>query len=292
MPWLQLIVESDPEHADAVEDLLLAAGAASVTLRDGADQPLFEPPPGETPLWSSTRVVGLFTADTDLAPVEAELTALPGAAPLHRVEALEDRDWTRAWMDHFKPMRFGENLWVVPGGFEAPDPVGVNLHLDPGLAFGTGTHPTTALCLEWLDRHPPEGARVVDYGCGSGILALAALLLGAEEVVGVDNDPQALIASRDNATRNGVEGRLRVFAPEAVPDQPADLLLANILAGPLIELAPRLAALTRTGGGLVLSGILASQAEQVAAAYAPWFEMEPPAVKEDWVRLTGRKRAV
>ena len=289
MPWLQLIAEINPDRAEAAEDALLEAGALSVTLTDGADQPLFEPPPGETPLWNSTRLVGLFEAGDDMAAISAHFAAaLPGAP--FRVEALEDRDWTRAWMDNFKPMRFGERLWVVPGGFEPVDPGAVNLRLDPGLAFGTGTHPTTALCLEWLDAHPPGGEAVIDYGCGSGVLAVAALLLGATEAVGVDNDPQALIASRDNAEKNGVAARLTVLAPEAPMPEPAAVVLANILAGPLVDLAPRLAALTRPGGALVLSGILAAQADGVMEAYRPWFEMAPPVTREEWVRLEGRRR--
>ncbi|GAB6039767.1 50S ribosomal protein L11 methyltransferase [Endothiovibrio diazotrophicus] len=288
MPWLQLTLEVDPDTAERAEEALLEAGALSVTLSDGADQPLFEPPPGTTPLWRSTRVIGLFEADGDIEAAQAIVAAALPHAPL-RLEALEDRDWVRAWMDNFKPMRFGERLWVVPGGFEPEEPEAVNLHLDPGLAFGTGTHPTTALCLEWLDAHPPQGLRVIDYGCGSGILAVAALLLGASEAVGVDNDPQALTASRDNAAKNGVDARLTVLAPEAPPPQPAAVVVANILAGPLIELAPRIASLVRPGGALVLSGILARQAEEVSAAYRPWFEMAPPASREEWVRLEGQR---
>lgn len=292
MPWLQLIVESTPDSAPHLEVILLAAGAAAVTLQDGADQPLYEPPPGATPLWSSTRVVGLFEGDCDMRAVAAGLVAAygEGAVPPYRIEALEDRDWVRAWMDDFKPMRFGERLWVVPSGFDAPDPQAVNMHLDPGLAFGTGTHPTTALCLEWLDRHPPVDRRVIDYGCGSGILAIAALLLGAARAVGVDNDPQALIASRDNGEKNGVAGRLDVSAPGRHGAAPAPLLLANILAGPLVELAPRLTALVEPGGEIVLSGILDHQAAEVAAAYAGAFEMAPATVRDGWARLSGKKR--
>ena len=289
MPWLQFTIEVDPDSAEQAEDALLEAGALSVTLSDGADQPLFEPPPGTTPLWKSTRVVGLFEADGDMALVRAIVTDVLPDAPM-KAEALEDRDWTRAWMDNFKPMRFGEKLWVVPGGFDPEEANAVNMHLDPGLAFGTGTHPTTALCLEWLDRHPPTGKRVIDYGCGSGILAVAALLLGASEASGVDNDPQALTASKDNAEKNGVAARLSVLAPEAPMPSPVPVLLANILAGPLIELAPRISALVEPGGALVLSGILERQAEEVADAYRPWFDMAPPVAREEWVRLEGRKR--
>lgn len=289
MPWLQFTIEVDPDSAGRAEDALLEAGALSVTLSDGADQPLFEPPPGTTPLWKSTRVVGLFEADGDMEMVRAIVTNALPEAPM-KVEALEDRDWTRAWMDNFKPMRFGERLWVVPGGFEPEDVDAVNMHLDPGLAFGTGTHPTTALCLEWLDGHAPKGVRVIDYGCGSGILAVAALLLGADEAVGVDNDPQALTASKDNAEKNGVADRLAVLAPEAPMPEAAEVVVANILAGPLVELAPRIASLVKPGGALVLSGILERQAEEVAAAYRPWFEMAAPVCREEWVRLEGKRK--
>ena len=289
MPWLQFTIEVDPDSAERAEDALLEAGALSVTLSDGADQPLFEPPPGTTPLWKSTRVVGLFEADGDMEAVRAIVTGALPEAPM-KVEALEDRDWTRAWMDNFKPMRFGERLWVVPGGFEPEDADAVNMHLDPGLAFGTGTHPTTALCLEWLDAHPPRETRVIDYGCGSGILAVAALLLGASEAAGVDNDPQALLASKDNAAKNGVAERLTVLAPEATMPEPAEVVVANILAGPLVELAPRIASLVQPNGTLVLSGILGRQAEEVAAAYRPWFDMAEPVSREEWVRLEGHRR--
>lgn len=264
-------------------------GALSVTLQDAADQPLFEPPPGATPLWSQVRVTALFEAGADVSRIEAALTNRFGADCVERlqIESLDDRDWVRAWMDGYAPMRFGEKLWIVPTGFEAPDPEGVNLLLDPGLAFGTGTHPTTALCLEWLDAHPPVDQVVIDYGCGSGILGIAALKLGAREVWAVDNDPQALTATQDNAERNGVAGRVKTCLPQHFPGVQADLLLANILANPLIELAPRFAGFVRPGAGLVLSGILAEQAESVRVAYTAAFTMHPPVQREDWVRLVG-----
>jgi len=293
--WTQLTLSAGDADPQALADVFDALGALSVTLQDAADQPLFEPPPGATPLWSQVRVTALFEAGADLTRIRARLAERFGAACAERLQAepLDDRDWVRAWMDGYAPMRFGERLWIVPTGFAAPDPDGVNLLLDPGLAFGTGTHPTTALCLEWLDAHPPLDRCVIDYGCGSGILGIAALKLGARTVWAVDNDPQALTATRDNAERNGVADRVRTCLPgqlpERVPGLQADLLLANILANPLIELAPRFAALVRPGGNLVLSGILAGQAEDVAAAYRAAFTLEPPAQREDWVRLDGRK---
>lgn len=294
MPWIQLRIEVDEKQADAISELLSEAGAAAVSLEDAADQPLYEPPPGATPLWRATRVVGLFEAGADTEAVLCEARALLGPnAPL-RAEAvpLVERDWVRAWMDDFHPMQFGRRLWICPSEFPPPtDPDAVCLLLDPGLAFGTGTHPTTALCLEWLDHHSPSGLDLIDYGCGSGILAIAALRLGARHAACVDNDPQALQATRDNAVRNDVAAALATYLPQSLPPIQTDLLLANILANPLIELAPRFAELVRPGGAVVLSGILAEQADAVAAAYEPAFELGPRATCEGWVRLEGRRKS-
>ena len=289
MAWLQLTLAAGDIDPQALTERFDALGALSVTLQDAADQPLYEPPPGATPLWSDVRVTALFEGSADIAGIKAAVDRQFGAACAGRlqVETLDDRDWVRAWMDGYAPMRFGQRLWIVPTGFEAPDPHGINLLLDPGLAFGTGTHPTTALCLEWLDAHPPADQRVIDYGCGSGILGIAALKLGAHSVWAVDNDPQALAAARANAERNGVAARLTAVSPEDLPPLQADLLLANILANPLIELAPRFAALVRPGGALVLSGILADQAATVAAAYRSMCILQPAVQRDDWVRLAG-----
>lgn len=295
MPWIQLQIPADPATADQLEDLLMDMGADAVSMEDAADQPLYEPDPGTTPLWSDTRVTGLFQADRDIDQICAELRD-----QWHRqtqqeladieVTLVEDKDWERAWMDDFKPMRFGERLWIVPSWHDAPDPDAANLLLDPGLAFGTGTHPTTALCLAWLDGMDVADRQVTDYGCGSGILGLAALLLGARHVIGVDTDPQALEASRENARRNGVaDDRLDLYLPGQDPDTQSDILLANILAQPLMDLASRLASLVRPGGHLVLSGILANQARDVMSAYEPWFVMDEPVQQEEWIRLTGRR---
>lgn len=289
MPWQELTLRLAREQLEAAESLLLAAGAVSVTYRDAEDQPVLEPAPGETPLWDQVLVTGLFEADADLATLTALIRAQLPALQALDTRQVEDQDWERAWMDDFRPMRFGQRLWICPSWDEPPAGDAISILLDPGLAFGTGTHPTTALCLEWLDAHPPAGLEVIDYGSGSGILAVAALKLGAARVTAVDIDPQALTATRDNAERNGVLGRVRTVLPGDLPEVPADLLLANILANPLIELAPRFAALVRTGGGLVLSGILADQAADVAAAYRAAFALAPAAQREDWVRLDGRK---
>lgn len=292
MPWIQLKLEAgdqDPEH---LSDFLLEQGASSVTFLDAADQPIFEPDPGDTPLWTETRVVALFDASDRMAVVRTAVAEAFGADTAARIEleTLADRDWERAWMDHFQPMRFGRHLWVVPTGMEAPtDEQAVVLDLDPGLAFGTGTHPTTAQCLAWLDGHPPSGQEVLDFGCGSGILAIAALKLGAAHAWGTDIDDQALWASRENAARNGVAERLELCRPERLPATPVDLLLANILANPLIELASRLAGLVRPGGRLLLSGILAEQAQAVMAAYEPWIRFDPVLEQDGWVCLAGEK---
>lgn len=293
MPWLQLHIPSTAEAAEQVEDALMSLGANAVTLSDAADQPLFEPPPGATPLWRETVVSALFQADTDENALLAGLSATLGSAPAdYRFEHLADQAWERAWMDDFKPMQFGERLWIVPSWAEPMTGDAVNLRLDPGLAFGTGTHETTAMCLAWLDGASVNGKltgkTVLDFGCGSGVLAIAALLLGAERVLACDIDPQALLATRDNAALNGVADRLECCLPEAMPAQAHfDLVIANILAGPLVSLAPQLLGYCGDGAALVLSGILNEQAEDVMAAYTPDILFTPPARLGDWTRLAG-----
>ncbi|NBA95102.1 50S ribosomal protein L11 methyltransferase [Pseudomonas sp. R5(2019)] len=292
MPWLQVRLAISPEQAETYEDALLEVGAVSVTFMDAEDQPIFEPDLNTTPLWSHTHLLALFEADAQPEHVLAHLQLLTGAElPEHQVEVVEDQDWERSWMDNFQPMRFGQRLWIVPSWHAAPEPDAVNLLLDPGLAFGTGTHPTTALCLEWLDGQDLKDCEVLDFGCGSGILAIASLLLGARHAIGTDIDVQALEASRDNAGRNGIaEERFPVYLPEDMPAIQADVLVANILAGPLVSLAPQLSGLVKPGGRLALSGILAEQGEEVAAAYATDFDLDPIAVREGWVRISGRRR--
>lgn len=297
MSWLQIKTQVAPEDAEVIEDQLLEAGACAITLSDAQDTPVFEPIRGTTPLWATTVVTGLYDGNADAAQMQQQIhqwwtTHRPEAPALQlKVEILEDKDWIREWMDSFEPLKMGDRLWVVPSWLEPPKPEAVNLRLDPGLAFGTGTHPTTALCLEWLDQQRLQGQNVIDFGCGSGILGIAALLLGASQAWGTDIDPQALEASRENARRNHLDpARFPVYFPEQCPEIQADTLVANILAGPLIDLAPTLARLVRSGGQLLLSGILAHQAEAIIEAYQPWFEMQPPVQREDWVRLTGQKR--
>ncbi|MBS1212890.1 MAG: prmA [Proteobacteria bacterium] len=291
--WIQISVATAESSADSVSDALSDLGALSVSLQDEGDQPLFEPKPGETPVWKDTRVIALFEEGIDPDLIKAALVSRFGDERLSawRTEEIQDQAWERAWLEHFRPMRFGRRLWIVPTGFEPPEqPEAVCVSLDPGLAFGTGTHPTTALCLEWLDGQDLHGKSVLDYGCGSGILAVAALLLGAERAEAVDIDPQALTATRDNAAKNGVEDRLSCHLPgESVKEQ-ADVVVANILANPLIELADELAGRVRRGGLIALSGILREQADAVALAYAPFFILDPPVFQEDWTRLTGIRR--
>lgn len=290
MPWIQIKINTTGADAEALGDLLMEQGAVSVTFQDTHDTPVFEPLPGETRLWGDTDAIGLFDAETDMAAVVALLEQDPllGTGFHHKIEQIEDKDWEREWMENFHPMRFGERLWICPSWRDVPDPQAVNVMLDPGLAFGTGTHPTTALCLSWLDSLDLQGKTVIDFGCGSGILAIAALKLGAAQAIGIDIDPQAIQASRDNAERNGVSDRLSLYLPHQQPDNlSADVVVANILAGPLRELAPLISALPKRGGHLGLSGILASQAESVCEAYTERFALDPVAEKEEWCRITG-----
>ena len=297
MAWLQVHLYAERADTEAVEDALLDCGAVSVTLADSADNPILEPGVGETPLWETVKITGLFEMPADQEQLSAAFTALRPDVNDDDLywETVEDQAWERAWMAHFEPIQCGQRLWICPSWQEPPDPDAVNLRLDPGLAFGSGTHPTTFLCLQWLDGLDLTGKTVIDYGCGSGILGIAALLLGAARVIAVDNDPQALLATCDNLERNALDpGRLTAYLPDEAPAMPvaggADILVANILAGPLIDLAPRLTSLTAADGQLCLSGLNCDQAAEVMAAY-PAFRFDPVATREEWVRLSARKTA-
>lgn len=298
MPFLQLTLHIDKADPAPFEDALFELGASAVSLADAADNPILEPKPGELPLWPTVTVTALFEGDADAAAILNALQSRFSPLPTHDFTILQDRAWEREWLKDFKPMQFGKRLWICPGGMTPPETSSdaCLIQLDPGLAFGTGTHPTTALCLEWLDSADVKAKRVIDYGCGSGILAIAALKLGASEALGTDIDPQALLASRDNAERNGVSKGLQLGNCEFVTNanampKPAPILLANILAGPLGELAPLLASLVQAKGHIVLSGILREQAIALAHTYTTWFDMDPPAYRDDWARLVGvRKR--
>jgi len=285
--WFTVRLVLEPDQVEQAEDALFDAGAGAVTLLDAADHPVHEPGPGERLLWPHVLVEALFAEPPDPAMLAAELSLaglLSDPAAL-QFGTLADQDWERAWMDQYQPLRFGESLWICPSHVE-PDPDWPRvIRLDPGLAFGSGTHPTTAMCLEWLDANDVSGKQVLDYGCGSGILAMAAALLGAENVVGVDHDPQALQATIENAERNDLADRITVLAPEDFDPVPVDCVLANILAGPLIELAERLSDCVAPGGWLVLSGILDEQADAVIEAYASRLETIDRTSRDGWVRL-------
>jgi ribosomal protein L11 methyltransferase len=296
MSWLTLIVEADAAQAESLSEALLELGALSVDVHDAQagtseEQPVFgepdQPPPS---LWAQNRVTALFPSD---APVEEILERAAQAAgltetPRHYIETLEDNDWVRLTQAQFDPIHISQRLWIVPTWHTPSDPGAINIVLDPGLAFGTGSHPTTQLCLRWLDVNIKGGESVLDYGCGSGILAIAAMKLGAASVVGVDLDPQAIQASRDNAAANRVAGHF--YLPDEAPQFEADIVVANILTNPLKLLAPLLAGAARRGGKIVLSGILSEQAEEVRAIYGKWFDFEPPIVDDGWVCLSGAKR--
>lgn len=289
--WQQLHVAPGPPGTATMEQALVDAGAVSVTLLDAADQAILEPAPGTTPLWPTVRLVGLFRADVDLQAVLHAIEKRIGPLPATRIESLPEKDWEREWLVDFKPMRFGRSLWICPGGMLPDEDDAIVVQLDPGLAFGTGTHPTTALCLEWLDNYLQPDTRMLDFGSGSGVLSVAAMKLGARHVTAVDIDPQELQATRDNANRNGVGDRVCCCRPDQLESRHFDLVVANILAGTLIELRKDLAAMTEPGGALVLSGILGEQAGQVLACYSEDFEMDEPQILGEWARLSGRRAA-
>ncbi|KPU82738.1 ribosomal protein L11 methyltransferase [Psychromonas sp. PRT-SC03] len=292
MPWIQLKLNATAKNAEEIGELLMLNGALSATFTDAHDTPVFEPLPGETRLWGDTDITGLYEANADMQAIIKTLQASPLLDNdfAHKVETLEDKDWEREWMDNFHPMQFGKRLWICPSWKPIPDENAVNVMLDPGLAFGTGTHPTTALCLTWLEGQDLRDKVIIDFGCGSGILAIAALKLGAKRVIGIDIDPQAITASRDNATRNGVSSQLELYLPEDLPEGiQADVLVANILAGPLRQLSTQIEALVKNKGSLALSGILKEQAPELIAVYSQWFAMKPANIEQEWAQLSGLK---
>ncbi|MBI2313605.1 MAG: 50S ribosomal protein L11 methyltransferase [Betaproteobacteria bacterium] len=297
MPWLALTLEVPARHSETLSDALLELGAVSVELQDAragtpGEKPLFAEPAWEaSPTWEAVRILALFNEGADLERIvaaAAEAAGLPDL-PILRVEPVPEQDWVRAIQSQFPPIQVSSRLWIVPTWHEPPDVGAVNLILDPGLAFGTGSHPTTRLCLRWLDSNIRGGEHVLDYGCGSGILAIAALKLGAGRALGVDIDPQAVEASRANAARNRVTADF--LLPDAAPETAADVVVANILANPLMVLAPMLAQATRPGGKIALSGILADQAQQVRDCFSQWFGMDETLEDEGWVLLAGIRRA-
>ncbi|WP_456296350.1 50S ribosomal protein L11 methyltransferase [Vibrio sp. AK197] len=294
MPWIQIKLNATNQNAEQIGDMLMEeTGALSVTFLDAHDTPVFEPLPGETRLWGDTDILALYDAECDSNWVIEQIKTSQMLAQdfAYKVEQLEDKDWEREWMDNFHPMKFGERLWICPSWRDIPEPDAINVMLDPGLAFGTGTHPTTALCLEWLEGLDLAGKTVIDFGCGSGILAIAAIKLGAERVIGIDIDPQALHASKDNAERNGVADQLNVFLPQDQPqDLVADVVVANILAGPLRELSPVISGLVKPHGVLAMSGVLDTQAQDVASYYQEQFSLDAIKEQNEWCRISGAKR--
>jgi len=288
--FLELSFELGARDAQEVEAACFVCGASAVTFVDSRDDPILEPLPGEFRLWPATRVQALFESAAAEQCTQL-LTAALGLSPGQiQARVVEDRAWEREWLKDFHAMRFGARLWVCPHHEEVDEPNAVVVKMDPGLAFGTGTHPTTALCLEWLDRGPVAGSRVIDYGCGSGVLAVAAARLGAVEAHCFDIDPQALIATRDNAESNAMLARVRLHTvPESLP-QGVDILLSNILSGPLCDLAPRFAELVRPGGDLVLAGLMDHEVSDVTRAYDACFDIRPFGQREGWVGLCGRRR--
>ena len=290
MPWLQISFATPPEQVAPLVDALEAAGALSVTVKGDDAELRLQAGLEETALWQHNDVTALYPEYTDVDAIVQQLRAeLASEPPTPRVDLLPDADWASAWMAHYRPLEVGRNLWICPSWLTPPEPAAVNILLDPGLAFGTGDHPTTALCLEWLAEQPPHEGDVIDYGCGSGILAIAALKLGARRSHAVDIDPQALRVTQENAERNGVLPRLTISPPEKLAADAADLVIANILARPLIELAPRLSTLVRPAGQLLLTGLLREQAADVRAAYDDRFEFQERQ-RGQWVLLIGRRK--
>ncbi|NOZ51599.1 MAG: 50S ribosomal protein L11 methyltransferase [Gammaproteobacteria bacterium] len=290
MSWIQLIFTTQKDTALALSDALGNLGAASVTLQDAADQPLLEPGVDETPLWQDVIVTGLFNRERDTDAIIHALSATITPLPRWKQTQLDDKVWERECMQYFHAMKFGERTWVCPSWEPPPAPDAINIFLDPGLAFGTGTHATTALCLQWLDEHIKPGETVIDFGCGSGILGICALKHGASTVWAIDNDPQAIIATTENAKKNNVSEKLEILQITQKPDQLVDIILANILAAPLIELAALFANRVKPGGFTVLSGILDHQALTVTTAYQPWFTLKSEAHNDNWVRLVFERK--
>ena len=297
--WLQLICNASKSYHESIEDEMNASGALSITWQDAEDNPVLEPLPGETPLWDNLIITALFDAGTDLSHLTQQLITNKSAWKIidFHTEVLQDQVWERVWMKDFHPMRFGKNLWIIPSNTATLDVEEIKkrdesttILLDPGLAFGTGTHPTTALCLEWLDENPPAGLSVVDFGCGSGILAVVAAKLGATHIIATDIDPQALTATKDNSLRNQISAnKIQCFLPEDCPQDPADLVLANILCGPLVELFEQLSTLVNKGGKIVISGLLESQKQNIIDTYSAHFIDFIVKQQGDWIRISATK---
>jgi len=292
MTWWQFSLNCQASELEQVEELMLGLGALSISLSDAGDEPIYEPLPGDNPVWQESIVAATFDGANDHEHLYRQLT---GELPEHlasgvRLKTLQDQDWDQAYKQHFQPLQCAPQLWIVPSWSEPPDPGATNIQLDPGLAFGTGSHPTTALCLAWLGANNINNHHVIDYGCGSGILAITAIKLGAQQVVAVDIDLQALTACKSNMQVNGINSKqIQVISPGELEASATDLLMANILAGPLVELAPRFAELVRPGGQILLSGILDTQVEEIQSAYRPCFKLDPVSYRDEWVCISGNR---
>jgi ribosomal protein L11 methyltransferase len=300
--WLQLVCSASKKHHEQIETVMENAGALSITWQDAKDEPVLEPLRGETPLWSSLVITALFDAGADLNSIKEQLENHQSEWEINslHIETVHDQDWERVWMKDFHPMCFGDNLWIIPSTTDLDEIENIqknstnptSIILDPGLAFGTGTHPTTALCLEWLDQNPPRKLTVVDYGCGSGILAVAAAKLEATRIIATDIDPQALTATKENMSRNQIAAeKISCYLPEDCPEVPVDLVLANILCGPLIELYPRLSSLVKSGGQIVISGLLATQKKDIIEKYSNDFSDFNIKQLDDWIRISATKNS-
>jgi len=292
MTWRQLSLSCQSFELEQVEDLMLELGALSISLRDAGDEPIYEPLPGDNPVWQESIVTATFSEDCDH---ESLAQLLAARLPRHLANTVtrdrfRDQDWIESYRQHFKPLQVAPRLWIVPSWSDPPDPQATNIRLDPGLAFGTGSHPTTALCLAWLATQDLDNRCVIDFGCGSGILAIAAIKLGARQVLAIDIDEQALSACKSNMKMNAVDAeQIQVSLPASADTGAVDLLVANILAGPLIDLAGQFAALVKPGGKILLSGILLSQLNDIQSAYSNYFELDPAAYRDDWVCISGSR---
>lgn len=292
MGWWQFSLNCQASELEQVEDLMLGLGALSITLSDAGDEPIYEPLPGENPVWQESIVAATFNGTDDHEHLYQQLTSeLPDhLASGIRLTSLQDQDWDQAYKQHFHPIQCAPDLWIVPSWLEPPDPDATVIRLDPGLAFGTGGHPTTALCLAWLGTRDCKYDKVIDYGCGSGILAIAAIKLGVKKAIAVDIDQQALSSCLSNMQVNKVDNeQIQVISPDKLETSPSDLLIANILAGPLVELAPRFADLVRSGGKILLSGILDSQLQDILLAYGPYFQLDPANTRDEWICISGTR---
>lgn len=291
--WQQLKIQVESEKAVKLEEKLLEAGAISISFLDAKDQPIFAEELGSVFLWQQTYILALFNHSTNLDSLISELNKVLSITNSNKLEIIEiqDQNWQEKWKKDFKPINFGKNLWICPSWDPPPDPSATNIILDPGLAFGSGNHITTSLCLKWLAQFLVEGSKVVDYGCGSGVLSIASAMLGASKIYAVDNDPQAITATIDNSLKNRLDkDTITTYLPEALPEIKADILLANILAKPLIDLAEHFSGKLRPGGHIVLSGILRDQTTLICDHYEKWFSIEKSIIEQDWALLTGTRK--